>query len=161
MTTRFTASIVPPASDSSRPVTVPPTAKPSKPVPLVPVAGSSIQKQRRTPRMIYGFTFSHDELVEWGMQHFGEDDKVMQHYLRAGRAMGPLFTRCSHLWYRTTKHIVRYYSGPRWGDEDWCLALADNISPDTATPPPRELIDKIKEALEITQDPEWHHFGGN
>lgn len=75
--------------------------------------------------------------------------------------MGPLFTRCYHLWRRTTRHIVTYYSGPRRHEEDWCLTLADNISRDTSTPPPRELIDKIKEALEITRDPEWHRRIGS
>ena len=111
--------------------------------------------------MIYGFTFSHKELVEWGQQHFGDmDDKeVLRHYV--SRSMGPLFTRCYRLWRRTTRHIVTYYNGPRRHEEDWCLALADNISCDTATPPPRELIDKIKEVLEITRGPEWHRFYGD
>ena len=161
MPTSSTTSIVPPAS-----VTVPPAAESSKSVPLV--AESSVRQQqvmpktrRRAPRMIYGFTFSHDELVEWGIRHYGKDDKVMQHYLRAGRAMGPLFTRCYRLWPRTTKQIVRYYSGPRRGDVNWCLSLADTISHDTAMPPPREIINEIKEALETTQDPEWHRFDGD
>ncbi len=131
-----------------------------------PVADSSIQqrrvvpKRRAQPRMIYGFTFSHKQLVEWGKQHYGdtEDEDLLRHYV--WRSMGPLFTRCHHLWRRTTVHVVKYYSGPRRYHEDWCLTLADNISPDTATPPPRELIDKIKEALETTREPEWHLFGG-
>jgi hypothetical protein len=149
-TTSSATSIVTLASDSSEPVTVPPVAKSSTPVPPVAksskpvqlVAGSSTQQQqvvpkrRAQPRMIYGFTFSHDELVEWGIQHFGEDDKAMQHFLRACRAMGPLFTRCYHLWRQTTRNTVTYYSGPRRGEEDWCLTLADNISLDTVTPLP-------------------------
>ncbi|KAH8987806.1 hypothetical protein EDB92DRAFT_1935969 [Lactarius akahatsu] len=126
-----------------------------------PVADSSVQqrvvrKRRAQKRMIYGFTFSHKELVEWGKQHVGDtDDK------ESGRSMGPLYTRCLRLWHRTTVHMVTYYSGPRRHQSDWCLTLADNISPDTATPPPREVIDEIKEALEITRDPEWHLFGGD
>ena len=130
-------------------------------------ADSSMQQRRVAPkrraqrRMIYGFTFSYEELVEWGQQHFGEtdDEEKLQHYVR--KSMGPLFARCYRLWRRTTKHIVTYYSGSRRDDEDWCLCLADNISRDTATPPPQELIDKIKEALEITRDPEWHRFYGD
>ena len=132
-----------------------------------PAAVSSTQQRRAAPkrrpqrRMIYGFTFSHEELVEWGRQHFGDSDdkEVLRHYVR--KSMGPLFTRCYRLWRRTTRHIVTYYSGPRRDDEDWCLSLADNISCETATPPSRELIDKIKEALEITRDPEWHRFYGD
>ncbi|KAH9074147.1 hypothetical protein EDB83DRAFT_2505048 [Lactarius deliciosus] len=127
---------------------------PGSPTPIDPhVADSSVQrpvvrKRRAQKRMIYGFTFSHKELVEWGKQHSQEID-------------GTLFTRCLGLWYRTTVHVVTYYSGPRLHQSDWCLTLADNISPDTATPPPREVIDQIKEALEITRDPEWHLFGGD
>ena len=128
-------------------------------------ADSSMQrvasKRRSQRRMIYGFTFSYEELVEWGQQHFGEtdDEEELQHYVR--KSMGPLFARCYRLWRRTTKHIVTYYSGSRRHDEDWCLCLADNITRDTATPPPQELIDKIKEALEITRNPEWHRFYGD
>jgi hypothetical protein len=129
-----------------------------------PAADSSVQQRRVMPkrraqqRKIYGFTFSHKELVEWGQQHFGDtDDKeVLRHYVR--RSMGPLLSPHRR---RTTGHIVTYYSGPRRHEEDWCLTLADNISRDTATPPSRELIDKIKEALEITRDPEWHRFYGD
>ncbi|KAI9428932.1 hypothetical protein H4582DRAFT_411351 [Lactarius indigo] len=130
------------------------------------VADSSVQqrvmrKRRAQQRKIHGFNFSCTELVEWGKQHFDDtDDKdELQHYIR--RSMGPLFTRCYHLWRRTTTRFVTYYSGPRRHHLDWCLTLADNISPDTATPPPREIIDKIKEALEITRDPEWHLFCGD
>ena len=128
-------------------------------------ADSSMQrvasKRRSQRRMIYGFTFSYEELVEWGQQHFGEtdDEEELRHYVR--KSMGPLFARCYRLWRRTTKHIVTYYSGSRRHDEDWCLCLADNITRDTATPPPQELIDKIKEALEITRNPEWHRFYGD
>ena len=132
-----------------------------------PVTDLSTQERRAVPRrraqrrMIYGFTFSHEELVEWGQQHFGntDDKEVLRHYV--SRSMRPLFTRCYRLWRRTTRHIVTYYNGPRRHEEDWCLALADNISCDTATPPPRELIDKIKEVLEITRGPEWHRFYGD
>lgn len=131
------------------------------------MADSSTHQRRVVPRrrvqrrMIYGFTFSHEELVDWGQQHFGNtnDKEVLRHYV--SRSMGPLFTRCYRLWRRTTRHIVTYYSGPRRHEEDWCITLADNISCDTATPPPRELIDKIKEALEIARDPEWHLFYGD
>ncbi|EDR01651.1 uncharacterized protein LACBIDRAFT_310607 [Laccaria bicolor S238N-H82] len=134
---------------------------------VLPAPDSSIQQRQVVPkrhvlrRMIYGFTFSHKELVEWGQQHFGEtDDKeVLRQYVR--RSMGPLFTRCYCLWRRTTRHIVTYHSGPRRHEEDWCLTLADNISRDTAMPPAKEVIDKIKEALEITRDPEWHRFYGD
>ncbi|KAH9003366.1 hypothetical protein EDB86DRAFT_3073138 [Lactarius hatsudake] len=113
-----------------------------------PVADSSVQRPV--------------ELVEWGKQHVGDtDDKEVLGHDRVRRSMGPLFTRCLGLWYRTTVHVVTYYSGPRLHQSDWCLTLADNISPDTATPPPREVIDQIKEALDITRDPEWHLFGGD
>jgi hypothetical protein len=47
--------------------------------------------------------------------------------------MGPLFTRCYHLWQRTTRHIIMYYSGPHLHEENWCLTLAYNISCDTAS----------------------------
>ncbi|KAH9031680.1 hypothetical protein EDB84DRAFT_1491459 [Lactarius hengduanensis] len=131
-----------------------------------PVADPSVQqravRKKRQKRMVYGFTFSHKELLEWGKQHVGDvDDKEVLGHDKVRRSMGPLFTRCLRLWYRTTVHMVRYYSGPRRHQADWCLTLADNISPDTATPPPREVIDEIKEALEITRDPEWHLFGGD
>lgn len=111
--------------------------------------------------MVYGLTFSHKELVEWGMQHLGMDEEELSRDYNIRRSMGPLFTRCHHLWHRTTIHFVTHYSGPHRHHADWCLTLADNISPDTATPPPREVIDKIKEALDITLDPKWHLFGGD
>ena len=137
-----TTSVVRPVADSSMPQRV-------------------VTKRRAPRRMIYGFTFSHEQLVEWGKRHFGDSDdkEVLRKYIR--KSMGPLFTRCYRLWRRTTTHIVTYYKGPRRDDEDWCLCLADNNSRDTATPPSQELIDKIKEVLEITRDPEWHRFYGD
>jgi len=127
-----------------------------------PVANSSRQRRHKRhsqKRMIYGFIFSHEEMVDWGRQHFGETDNkdVLWGYVR--RSMGPLFDRCHALWRRTTSHIV---TGPRRDDAvKWCLCLADNISSATKTPPPREIINQIKEALEITQEPEWHRFDGD
>ncbi|KAH9171391.1 hypothetical protein EDB89DRAFT_2243567 [Lactarius sanguifluus] len=130
-----------------------------------PVADSSVQqrvvRKRRQKRMVYGFTFSHKELVEWGKQNLGMDEEELSRDYNIRRSMRALFTRCHPLWHRTTIHFVTYYSGPHRHHADWCLTLADNISPDTATPPPREVIDEIKEALEITRDPEWHLFGGD
>jgi hypothetical protein len=70
-------------------------------------------------------------------------------------------TSVHHIWRRTTKHLVTYLAGPRRHEEDWCLTLADNISRDTATPPPREIIDKIKKVLDLNTDPEWHVFHGD
>ena len=75
--------------------------------------------------------------------------------------MGPLYYRCYHIWRRTTKHFVAYYTGPRRHEEDLCLTLVDNISRDAAEPPPREIIDKIKQVLDLTRDPEWHVFYGD
>ncbi len=99
MATTTATSIVPPAADSS-------------------IQQQVVLKRRAQRRMIYGFTFSHEELVEWGQQHFGDtDDKeVLRHYVR--RSMGPLFTRCYRLWQRTTIHIVTYYRGPHRHNED-------------------------------------------
>jgi len=137
----------------------------SKVTPVVPEVSAKQNGGRPTrhkkQRMIYGFTFSTDELEEWGKRRFGDtdDEGVLESYIR--RSMGPLFTRCYRLWRRTTKHFVTYRSGPRRYESDWCLTLADNISPDTMTPPPRDIIDKIKEDLQLTRDPQWHRFNGD
>ena len=129
---------------------------------LEPSAKQKTEPKRRAKyRMIYGFTFSTDELEEWGRKQFGETDnkEVLESYLP--RSMGPLYLRTRRLWKRTTKHFVTYNRGPRRNESDWCLTLADNISSDTATPPDREIIDKMKEALQITRDPQWHRFDGD
>lgn len=143
MATTNSPAVAQPATDSSKP------------------QSRAVSKRRRPRRQIYGFTFSPDQLEDWGRQHFGDtdDEEVLERYLR--KSMGPLYYRCYHLWRRTTKHFVTYYTGPRRNEEDWCLTLADNISRDTATPPPREIIDKIKEVLDLTRDPEWHVFYGD
>ncbi|KAF8805515.1 hypothetical protein BYT27DRAFT_7192612 [Phlegmacium glaucopus] len=146
MVTTCPTTIVPPAADS--------TSRRTRGVP--------VPTRRSHQRMIYGFTFSSEELVDWGQQHFDnveDNEQASERYIR--KSMGPLFTRCFRLWRRTTKHFVTYSRGPRRHEEDWCLTLADNISRDTATPPPREVIDNIKNALEITRDPAWHRFYGD
>ena len=111
--------------------------------------------------MIYGFAFSTDDLEEWSKQRFGDtdDEKMLEIYL--SKAMGPLYCRCRRLWRRTTKHFVTYEHGPRSQESDWCLTLADNISPDTATPPPQEIIDQIKEDLYLSREPQWYPFNGD
>ena len=122
---------------------------------------NTIPKRHAMHRMIYGFTFSTDELEEWGRQQFGntDDEKVLESYFV--RSMGPLYICSQCLWKRTTKHFVTYKSGPCRHESDWCLTLADNISSDTITPPPREIINKMKEALQITRDSQWHRFDGD
>ncbi|KAF8811526.1 hypothetical protein BYT27DRAFT_7183901 [Phlegmacium glaucopus] len=121
----------------------------------------SVPKRRTFKRMIYGFAFSTDELEEWGRQRFGDtdDEKVLEGYI--SKSMGPLFTGCYRLWRRTSMHFVTYNAGPRRHESDWCLTFADNLSPDTATPPPREIIDKMKENLRIEQEPQWYRFHGD
>ena len=111
--------------------------------------------------MIYGFAFSTDDLEAWGWQQFGDsdDEKVLLDYI--GRSMGPLFRGCYRLWRRTSKHFVTYYSGPRRHESDWCITFADNISPDTASLPPRDIIDRMKENLRIEKEPQWYRFYGD
>ena len=65
---------------------------------LEPSAKQKTEPKRRAKyRMIYGFTFSTDELEEWGRKQFGEtDDKeVLESYLP--RSMGPLYLRTRRL----------------------------------------------------------------
>ena len=79
-----------------------------------------VSKKCRPQRMIYGFTFSPDQLEDWGRQHFGDtdDEKVLERYIK--KSMGRLYYPCYHRWRRTTKHFVTYYTGPRRHEEDWC-----------------------------------------
>jgi hypothetical protein len=132
-----------------------------------PAADSSTKQRRSVPkrrtfkRMIYGFAFSADELEEWGRQRFGDTDdkKVLEGYI--SKSMGPLFTGCYRLWRRTSMHLVTCNTGPRRHESDLCLTFADNLSPDTATPPPREIINRMKESLRIEQEPQWYRFHGD
>ena len=129
-----------------------------------PAVDSSTKLHRKRymfKRMIYGFAFSTDELEEWGRQRFGDtdDEKILLGYI--SKSMGPLFTGCYRLWRRTSMHFVTYNTGPRRHESDWCLTFAVNLSPDTATPPPREIIDKMKENLRIVQEPQWYRFHGD
>ena len=121
----------------------------------------SVPKKRMFRRMIYGFAFSTDELEEWGRQRFGDtdDEKVPESYMR--KSISPLFNGCYRLWRRTSMHFVTHYRGSREHESDWCLTFADNISPDTATPPPSEIIDRMKENLRIKKDPQWYRFYGD
>ena len=121
----------------------------------------SVAKRRTFKRMIYGFAFSTDELEEWGREQFGDtdDEEVLLDYI--SRSMGPLFRGCYRLWRRTSRHFVTYNSGPRRHESDWCITFADNLSPDTATPPPKEIIDRMKENLRIKKEPRWYEFYGD
>ena len=76
-------------------------------------------------------------------------------------ALSFLFNGCYHLWRRTSVHFVVCNSGPRHHESDFCLTLEDNLSSDTATLPPREIIDKMKENLLIEKDPQWYRFYGD
>ena len=122
----------------------------------------SVPKRRPfTKRMIYGFALSTDELEEWGRQQFGDtdDEKVLLGYIN--KSIGPLFDGCYGLWRRTSMHFITYSTGPRRHESDMCLTFADNISPDTATLPPRAVIDKMKENLRIEKEPQWYRFYGD
>ena len=121
----------------------------------------SVPKRRTFKRMIYGFAFSTDELEEWGRKRFGDtdDEKILESYMR--KSISPLFNGCYRLWRRTSMHFVTYNKGPRRHESDWCLTFADNISPDTATLPPREIIDRMKEDLHIEKEPQWYRFYGD
>ena len=116
----------------------------------------SAARRRTFKRMIYGFAFSTDELEEWGRQRFGDtdDEKILESYMRKSNG-------CYRLWRRTSMHFVTHYSGSRRHESDWCLTFADNISPDTATLPPRAVIDKMKENLRIEKEPQWYRFYGD
>ena len=120
-----------------------------------------VSKRRPFKRMIYGFAFSTDDLEAWGRHQFGDsdDEKVLLDYI--SRSMGPLFRGCYRLWRRTSRHFVTYYSGPRRHESDWCITFADNISPDTASLPPRDIIDRMKENLRIEKEPQWYRFYGD
>jgi hypothetical protein len=124
----------------------------------------SVAKRHMFKRMIYGFAFSPDELEEWGRQQYGDtdDEKVLLNYI--SKSMGPLFHdfyRLWRVWRWTSTHFVTYYTGTRSHESDWCITFADNISPDTATLPSREIIDRMKENLQIEKEPQWYRFSGN
>ena len=63
--------------------------------------------------------------------------------------ISPLFNGCYRLWRRTSMHFLTHHTGSRRHESDWCLTFADNIFLDTAMPPPREIIDRMKEDLRI------------
>ena len=120
----------------------------------------SVAKRRPFKRMIYGFAFSTDDLEAWGRQQFGDsDNEVLLNHI--SKSMGHLFRGCYRLWRRTSKHFVTYYSGPCRHESDWCITFADNISPDTASLPPRDIIDRMKENLRIEKEPQWYRFYGD
>ena len=121
----------------------------------------SVTKRRTFKRMIYGFALSPDELEDWGRQQFGDtdDEKVLEDYI--SNSTSDLFDGCYRLWRRTSMHFITYYSGPRRHESDLCLTFADNISPDTATPPSEEIVNKMKEKLLIEKDPQWYRFYGD
>ena len=77
------------------------------------------------------------------------------------KSISPLFNGCYRLWRQTSMHFVTQYTGSRGGESDWCVTSADNISPDTATLPSKEFIDKMKENLHIVKDPKWYRFYGD
>jgi hypothetical protein len=117
-------------------------------------------RRRAKHRMIYGFAFFMDELVEWGKRRFGDsdDEEVLECYIR--RSMRPLYARTHHFWRRTTKHSITHMRGPRHDESDWCLTLADNKSADTVMPLPREIIDRIMQDLQLTRDAQWRRYDG-
>ena len=121
----------------------------------------SVTKRRTFKRMIYGFALSPDELEDWGRMRFGDTDdvKVLEGYIY--KSTSQLFDGCYRLWRRTSMQFVTYYSGPRRHESDLCLTFADNISPDTATPPPEEIVNKMKENLRLEKNPQWYRFYGN
>lgn len=121
----------------------------------------SVAKRRTTKRMIYGFAFSPEELQEWGQQQFGDTDDEEDLLDYIDKSIGLLFRGCYRLWHRTSRHFVTYYSGPRRHESDWCITFADNLSSDTATPPPSEIIKRMKENLRIKKDPQWYRFYGD
>ena len=118
---------------------------------------NTIPERRANHRMIYGFTFSTEELEEWGRQHFDDtdDEKVWKAILLGSISAA---VACGKGRLSTSLRSTR---SPRRHESDWCLTLADTISSDTVAPPPREVIDKMKEALQITRDPQWHRFDGD
>ena len=122
---------------------------------------SSVAKRRTVRRMIYGFALSPDELEDWGRKRFGDsdDEKVLESYIR--KATSLLFRGCYRMWRRTSMRFVAYETGPRRHESDLCLTFADNISPDTATPPSSEIIDMMKEKLGIEKDPQWYRYYGD
>ena len=121
----------------------------------------SVTKRRTFKRMIYGFALSPDELEDWGRQRFGDTDvvNVLEDYISKSTSL--LFRGCYRLWRRTSMHFIAYDTGPRRHESDLCLTLADNISPDTATPPSEEIINQMKENLRIEKDPQWYRFYGD
>ena len=122
----------------------------------------SVVKKRTTfKRKIYGFVLFQDELEEWGRQQFGytDDEKVLESYIN--KTISYLFRGSYRLWRRTSIHFVSCNTGPHRHESDFCLTLADNLSSDTATLPPREVIDMIKKNLRIEKDPQWYRFDGD
>jgi hypothetical protein len=122
----------------------------------------SVAKRHTFKRKIYGFALTKEELDKWGRQQFGDtdDDKILEGYI--SKTISLLFDGCYRLWRGTSMRFVTCNTtGPRRHESDFCLAFADNLSSHTATPPPREIIDKMKENLRIEKDPQWYRFYGD
>lgn len=138
------------------------TSNPTNHVPL-----AVRQREVRRSRKVYGFVWSPEELHDIGTQEFlsiaatkGPDDPMHERIangetdpMATGFGMLLLHARARRAWKATTKHTVVSPAFP--GDFSFCLAVADNKSRATVTPPPKEDIERLKTALGVDQEPEW------
>ena len=121
----------------------------------------NVAKRHTFKRRIYGFVLFKEDLDAWGRQQFGDtdDEEVLDGYLN--KTLSLLCNGCHRLWRRTDVHFVSCNTGAPRHETDFCLTLADNLSPDTATIPPREIIEMMKKNLRIEKDPQWYRYDGN
>ena len=110
--------------------------------------------------MVYGFVWTNEDLLQWSVQRYGPvgsgRGNIGDYF---ARAFMNLADEASEIWSRTEVHPVASETD-RYG-RNYCLALAENTSKDAMTTPPQEVIDNLKVALGVTQEPKWRVVRGS
>ena len=110
--------------------------------------------------MVYGFMWTDEDLVQWGEHRYSAGDngrRNRDNYLTYAAML--LVFEARNIWSRAEAYPVA--SETDRYDTDYCIVLAENTSKDAMTTPPQDVIDKLKVALGVTQDPKWRVARGS
>jgi hypothetical protein len=103
--------------------------------------------------MVYGYAIGYDVALKHGSDKYGPPSTGHEQDMRVAGYINAMKTECKHHWRATGRCAV--YVGRVLTT---CITFAGNSSQANMELPPPEVIEKLRDVLQMDKEPQWFQF---
>jgi hypothetical protein len=109
--------------------------------------------RKRQKHMVYGYAIEYNVALEHGSDMYGPASSEHEEDMRVTGYVNAMKTECKRHWC-ATGHCAVYVGQVL----TTCITFAGNMSQADMELPPQEVIEKLRDVLQMDEGPQWFQF---